>query len=283
MGSSSSSQTQVQSPQTNETTSSATSQITPDFIKQLADLVAKSTAQGRFESGRSGATYTPEQVRQSNKALLDDVNSLFKTGSFTDKDYGILTDRDVILNNLNTATNAAFNAQRGEAQANLLSQANLEAQNRDKAIQNARTNLETSALSGANAGQINASILSSLLSQQQQGVGEQTSALQQLQNLAEKRRQTLAENANTAITTANAAANSLGALRNEEKNARVAAAGSALYNMGSQSGSFAGATKAQEYGNTANNNISTTSPYSTKNITKNGELKTTTSSSGSTS
>ena len=283
MGSSSSSQTQVQSAQTNETTSSATSSITPDFIKQLADLVAKSTESGKYESGRSESAYNPEQVRETNRALLEDVNSLFKTGSFSNRDYGILTDRNTILNNLNAATNAAFDTQRSEGLDNLLAQANLEAQNKDRAIQNARNNLQTSALSGANAGQINASILTNLLTQQQQGTKEQTSALQQLQGLAEKRRQALAENGNTAITTANAAANALGSLLNEEKNARVAAAGSALYSMGGQSGSFAGATKAREFGNTANNGISTTSPYSTKNTTKNGELKTSTNSSGSTS
>lgn len=283
MATSNTTQTQVQAPQTNESTSSATSSITPEFIQQLADLVARSTAQGRFESGRSEATYDPEQVRATNRALLEDVNSLFKTGSFSNRDYGILTDRDTILNNLNVATNAAYDTQRMEGQANLLAQANLEAQNRDRAIQNARANLQTSALSGANAGQINASILTNLLTQQQQGVIDQTSALQQLQALAEKRRQTLSENENTATTTANQAAGTLGSLLNEEKNARVAAAGSALYSMGGQAGSFAGATKAREWGNTANNGISTTSPYSTKNTTKNGELKTTTNTSGSTS
>lgn len=256
--------------QTNTSANSSNSNITNDYINQLASMIGKSTGTGIYQSGQSGATYSPEQLQAANQALISDVNSLFNSNGFTDHDYGMMTDRSQILNALNTATNSSYNQQQTEANQNLQVASKLAAQNNAQTIQNMRNSLQTSAVNGANSGQVNANILSAYLSGQQNNAASQTEALRNLQAIAEKRRDTLNANANTAITTANSAASTLGNLLNEEKNARVAAAGSALYNMGSQAGSMAGAASAKEWGNTANNAVSTTTPYTTTTTTKNG-------------
>lgn len=268
--------------QTNTNTNASETNISNSYISQLAQLLGNTTSQGVYQSGQSGATYSPEQLRAATQALLSDVNSLFNANGFTDHDYGILTDRTQILDALNAATNSSFNQQRTEANQALRSSSNLATQNNAKTIQDMRNNLQTSALNGANAGQVNANILSAYLSGQQANAATQTEALQQLQNIAEQRRDALNSNAQGAITTANSAAQALGTLLNEEKNGRVAAAGSALYNMGSQAGSMAGATSAKEWGNTANNAISTTTPYKTTTTTQNGAQTNKTTSTSTT-
>jgi len=241
---------------TNETYSSG-SNIDSAYLQNVKDL---NTA-GQYTAGTAGAQYTPEQLAAANATLQNQINSLFNPTQLTNNNFGMITDYNQILNNMNAATNAAYNQQRTEAQQNLNAVNAQNAANRAQTIQAMRNNLMTSALNGANAGQVNANILSSYLANQANGAAAQTAALQNLQNIAEQRRSGLIENANNALTTANNAASTLGNLKVSEQGNRAQVAANALYNMGNLAGNMATVTKATETGNI--NSVNTTSPYKT--------------------
>ena len=188
-------------------------------------------------SSSSNPAYTLAQQRNFFNDIRNDLSYLFgDTSKYTNYDYGITYDVNDIRNALNAATNAAYDQSRIEGAQNLRAANRLALNARNQTIADMRNNLMTSALNGANAGQVNANILAAFLANQQAGAESQTAALQQLQNIAEQRRAALIKNAADAINTANSAAISRGELLNAEQANRVAALagtlGQALYGTG---------------------------------------------------
>lgn len=214
-------------------------------------------------SSSSNPAYTLGQQQDFFNALRGDLSYLFgDTSKYSNYDYGINYDANSIRNALNAATNAAYDQSRTEGTQNMLTANRLALGARNQTIADMRNNLMTSALSGANAGQVNANILSAFLANQQAGAESQTAALQQLQNIAEQRRAALIKNASDAINTANNAAISRGELLNAEQANRVAALsgtlGQALYGTGQGN---AGAVNASENSSSTSNSTSNSTSY----------------------
>lgn len=211
---------------------------------------------GRYLSGQSNAAYDPSQLLNYNNQFLQQAYNLYGGAAPNfNQDYGINSDYNTIYNNNQKAINAAYNQQAVEGRQNLnavnAEQARAQASN----MAALRNNLMTSALNGANAGQVNANILSAYLANQASNAENQTAALQNLQNIAEQRRAALAKNASDSLETANAAAASKGGLQNSEAANRAGIISNAYYGNGNLTPNIANQTNAVEYGNISNANI----------------------------
>lgn len=235
--------------------------------------IGKAKEQGAYMSGQSSAAYNANQLLDYNNAFLRQAYELYGGAAPNfNQDYGINSDYNTIYNNNQNAINAAYNQQAIEGRQNLntvnAGQARAQASN----MAALRNNLMTSALNGANAGQVNANILSAYLANQATNAENQTAALQNLQNIAEQRRAALAKNASASLETANAAAASKGSLQNSEAANRAGIISNAYYGNGNLTPNIANQTNATEYGNIANANLSAqggkTTTTSTTRVTR---------------
>lgn len=277
-----------------KTKSKTTSKTTGSSTEKVNNTYAQMT------SGKTdiNPAYSLQEQEGFFNNLRNDLSYLFgDTSKYTDYDYGINYDANNIRNAMDVATQAAYDASRAEGMQNLRNASNAAMAARNQTIADMRNNMMTSAMNGANAGQVNANILSAFLNNQQANAETQTAALQNLQNIAEQRRAAMAENASNAIDKANQAAISRGELLNAEQANRVAALagtlGQALYGTGQ---GLAGATSqhSETYDNvltgstTDKSNKSTTTTTVKKNKSSSSSKKSSggsksSSSTGSTS
>lgn len=254
---------------TETTTQKQQNEVSSAFLGDIG----KAKVEGAYTSGESRAAYNADQLLNYNNDFLRQAYDLYGGAAPNfNQDYGINSDYKTIRDNNELAINAAYNQQALEGRQNLnavnAGQARAQASN----MAALRNNLMTSALNGANAGQVNANILSAYLASQASNAENQTAALQNLQNIAEQRRSALAKNASDSLETANAAAASKGGLQNSEAANRAGIISNAYYGNGSLTPNIANQTNATEYSNIANANISAqggkTTTTSTTKVTK---------------
>lgn len=210
---------------------------------------------GLYTSGESGAQYTGDQLLALNKAFLQQAYDLYNGANLSNNNYGINSDYNTILNNNAKAINAQYTQQRTEALQNMNNANNAQARAQASNLATLRQNLMTSALQGANAGMVNANILSAYLGQQAQNMDVQTQNLQALQNIAEQRRAALASNPQQSLEAANSAAQQIGALQNSEAANRAGIISNSYYGNGSLTPNIANQVTAREYGNISNANL----------------------------
>ena len=116
-----------------------------------------------------------------------------------------IRDEKQILGALNNATNAAYDMNRAQAIEDAISAEDTNYANTRNAIAEMRRNLIGSGSSGANVGAANATALQALLGLGQSNAQTTTESLRAINNVSRQRASQLAENAVTAINTANEA------------------------------------------------------------------------------
>lgn len=156
----------------------------------------------------------------------------------TTNPFGFITDRNVIQNALDAATNAAYDNQIREALLGLNRAEDTSYANTQNSIAELRRAMAGSASSGGNVGAAGATALQAMLGLGQQNSALVTEGLQHLQGIAGERAAALRENAMNAITQSNSARTAQATAASEKYNADQTRSAEALAALGALSGTM---------------------------------------------
>lgn len=154
----------------------------------------------------------------------------------TSNPFGFITDKSIIQNALDEATNAAYDNQMKEAQLGLNRAEDTAYANTQNSISELRKAMSGSASSGGNAGAAAATALQAMLGLGQQNSALVTEGLQNIQGLAGERNAAIRQNAVDAISQANSAKASQANSANEQYNADQTRSAEALAALGALAG-----------------------------------------------